>query len=130
MFLVLPELERRRTPRLAQRPQRKRALVVDDGRPRAVTPLHKTLRTLLSWRPNGAPAVVGARFGVSADSSANAFHARLPVWRDLFPKAKREAEKRPRTQPPWTPDEVERLLMESFATPVSRPRLHDRQKRL
>ena len=47
MFLVLPELERRRTQRLAQRPQRKRALVVDDGRPRAVTPLHKTLRTLL-----------------------------------------------------------------------------------
>jgi hypothetical protein len=46
LFQVLPELERRRA-RLAQRPERNRAPIADDGRPRAVTPLHKTLMTLL-----------------------------------------------------------------------------------
>ena len=130
LFQVLPELERRRTERLAQRPERKRALVADDGRPREVTPLQKTLMTLLYLRHNVAHAVVGALFGVSADSSENAFHELLPVLRDLFPKEKWEAEKRHRTQPQWTPDEVERLLIDSFETPVSRPSLHDRQKRL
>ena len=74
--------------------------------------------------------MVGALFGVSADSSENAFHELLPVLRELFPKERWEAEKRPRTQPQWTLDEVERLLMDSFATPVARPRLHERQKRL
>ena len=130
LFLVLPELERRRAERLAQRPERKRALVTDDGRPREVTPLHKTLMTLLYLRHNVSHAVVGALFGVSADSSENAFHELLPVLRDLFPKEKWEAEKRHRTQPQWTPDEVERLLIDSFETPVSRPSLPDRQKRL
>ena len=130
LFLVRPELERRRTERLAQRAERKRARVVDDGRPRAVTPLHKTLMTLLYLRHNVAHAVVGALFGVSADSSEKAFHELLPVLRDLFPKERWEAEKRPRTQPQWTPDEVERRLIDSFETPVARPSLHDRQKRL
>ena len=130
LFLVLPELERRRAERLAQRPERKRALVTDDGRPREVTPLHKTLMTLLYLRHNVSHAVVGALFGVSADSSENAFHELLPVLRDLFPKEKWEAEKRHRTQPQWTPDEVERLLIDSFETPVSRPSLPDRQQRL
>ena len=51
LFKVLPELERRRAERLAQRPERKRALVADDGRPREVTPLHKTLMT----PPRAAP---------------------------------------------------------------------------
>ena len=130
LFKVLPELERRRTERLAQRPERKRVLVADDGCPRAVTPLHQTLMTLLYLRHNVAHAVVGALFGYSADSSENAFHELLPVLRALFPKEQWEAEKRHRTQPQWTPDEVERLLIDSFETPVARPSLHDRQKRL
>jgi DDE superfamily endonuclease/Helix-turn-helix of DDE superfamily endonuclease len=130
LFKVLPELERRRSERLAQRPDRKRALVADDGRPREVTPLHKTLMTLLYLRHNVSHTVVGALFGHSADSAENAFHELLPVLRDLFPKEKWEAEKRPRTKPQWTPDEVERLLLDSFETPVARPSLHERQKRL
>ena len=130
LFQVLPELERRRTARLAQRPERKRAPIRDDGRPRAVTPLQKTLMTLLYLRHNVSHTVVGALFGHSADSSENAFHELLPVLRDLFPKEKWEAEKRHRTQPQWTPDEVERLLIDSFETPVARPSLHERQKRL
>jgi hypothetical protein len=130
LFTLLPELERRRTERLAARPERKRALVTGDGRPRAVTPLHKTLMTLLYLRHNVSHTVVGALFGHSADRSENAFHELLPVLRALFPKEKWEAEKRHRTQSQWTPDEVERLLLDSFETPVSRPSLHERQKRL
>jgi hypothetical protein len=130
LFKVLPELERRRAERLAQRPERKRAPIAQDGRPRAVTPLHKTLMTLLYLRHNVSHTVVGALFGHSADSSENAFHELLPVLREMFPKEKWEAEKRHRTQPKWTPDEVERLLIDSFETPVARPSLHERQKRL
>jgi DDE superfamily endonuclease/Helix-turn-helix of DDE superfamily endonuclease len=130
LFKVLPELERRRTARLARRPERKRAPLADDGRPREVTPLHKTLMTLLYLRHNVSHTVIGALFGHSADSSENAFHELLPVLRDLFPKEKWEAEKRHRSQPQWTPDEVERLLLDSFETPVARPSLHERQKRL
>ncbi len=130
LFIVLPELERQRTARLAARPERKRALVVGDGRPRDVTPLHKALMTLLYLRHNVSHTVVGALFGHSADSSENALHELLPVLRDLFPKERWEAEKRHRTQPQWTLDEVERLLIDRFETPVARPSLHERQKRL
>lgn len=130
LFKVLPELERRRTERLAQRPERKRVMVAGDGRPRDVTPLHKTLMTLLYLRHNVSHTVVGALFGHSADSSENAFHELLPVLRQLFPKEKWEAEKRHRTQPQWTPDDVERLLIDSFETPVARPSMNERQKRL
>ena len=45
-FLVLAELERRRTARLEGRSDRKRKLVANDGRPRTVTPVPKGLRTL------------------------------------------------------------------------------------
>ncbi len=127
---VLAELERQRSTRLAARPERKRALVVGDGRPREVTPLHKALMTLLYLRHNVSHTVVGALFGHSADSSENAFHELLPVLRDLFPKEKWEAEKRHRTRPQWTPDKVERLLIDSFETPMARPSLHAWQKRL
>ncbi len=130
LFKVLPELERRRTARLAQRLKRKRAPLVGDGRPREVTPLHKTLMTLLYLRHNVSHTVVGALFGHSADSSENAFHELLPVLREMFPKEKWEAEKRHRTQPQWTPDAVERIILDSFETPVARPSLHERQKRL
>jgi DDE superfamily endonuclease/Helix-turn-helix of DDE superfamily endonuclease len=104
--------------------------VAGDGCPHEVTPLHKTLTTLLYLRHNVSHTVVGALFGHSADTAENAFHELLPVLRDLFPKEKWEAEKHHRTQPPWTPDEVERLLIDSFETPVARPSVNERQKRL
>jgi hypothetical protein len=37
----------------------------------------------------------------------------------MFPKEKWEAEKRHRTQPQWALDEVERIILDSFETPVS-----------
>jgi hypothetical protein len=131
LFRVLPELERRRTEQLANRPERKRPFIQKDGRPREVTSLHKVLMTLVYLRHNISHAVVGAMFGFSADSSENAFSEVLPVLRDLFPKEKWEAEKRHRgAEWKWNPDEMDRLIIDSFETPVRRPSRPDRQQRL
>lgn len=130
LFRVLPELERRRAARLAQRPERKRPYLDNDGRPRAVTPLHKTLMTIIYLRHNVSHTVVGALFGFSADVSEDAFAEVLPLLRDLFPKEKWEAEKRHRgAESKWKPEEVDCLIIDSFETPMSRPSLNDRQKR-
>jgi hypothetical protein len=130
LFRVLPELEKRRQQRLVQREDRKRPVIPHDGKPRTVLPLHKGLMTLLYVRHNVSHEVVGALFGVSADSSENAFHEVRPILRDLFPKEKWEAERRHRDEPGWTPDEVEKVLIDSFETPISRPSLPPRQKRV
>lgn len=129
-FRVLPELEQRRAARLAQRPERKRPYLEQDGRPRDVTPLHKTLMTMLYLRHNVSHEVVGAMFGFSADASEDAFAEVLSVLRDLFPKEKWEAEKRHRgAESKWNPEEIDRIIVDSFETPVTRPSLNDKQKR-
>lgn len=130
LFRVLPELEQRRAARLAQRPERKRPYLEQDGRPRDVTPLHKTLMTMLYLRHNVSHEVVGAMFGFSADASEDAFDEVLRVLRDLFPKEKWEAEKRHRgAESKWNPEEIDRIIVDSFETPVTRPSLNDKQKR-
>ena len=130
LFRVLPELERRRAERLGQRPDRKRPYLDTDGRPREVTPLHKTLMTMIYLRHNVSHTVVGAMFDFSADVSEDAFAEVLPLLRDLFPKEKWEAEKRHRgTASKWNPEQVDCLIIDSFETPMSRPSLNDRQQR-
>lgn len=130
LFRVLPELERCRAARLAQRPDRKRPYLDNDGRPREVTPLHKVLMTLIYLRHNVSHGVVGAMFDFSADVSEDAFAEVLPILRDLFPKEKWEAEKRHRgAESKWNPEQIDCLIIDSFETPMSRPSLNDRQKR-
>lgn len=130
LLRVLPELERRRATRLAQRPERKRPYLDNDGRPREVTPLHKTLMTMIYLRHNVSHTVVGALFDFSADVSEDAFAEVVPLLRDLFPKEKWAAEKRHRgADSKWTPEQVDGLIIDSFETPMSRPSLNDRQKR-
>jgi hypothetical protein len=130
LFRVLPELEQRRAARLAQRPERKRPYLEQDGRPRDVTPLYKTLMTMLYLRHNVSHEVVGAMFGFSADASEDAFDEVLRVLRDLFPKEKWEAEKRHRgAASKWNPADIDRIIVDSFETPVTRPSLNDKQKR-
>lgn len=130
LFRVLPELERRRAERLAKRPDRKPPYLDRDGRPREVTPLHKVLMMLIYLRPNVSHTVVGALLDFSADVSEDAFAEVLPILRDLFPKQKWEAEKRHRgAESKWNPEQIDRLIIDSFETPVSRPSLNDRQKR-
>ncbi|MGI8567393.1 MAG: transposase [Pyrinomonadaceae bacterium] len=130
MFLVLPELERCRTERLQQRAKRKRAFIAHDGRPREVQPYQKLLMCLLYLRHNTSHEVIGRMFSFSADTAENAFAEVLPLLRDLFPNQKWEAERRHRRgEEKWTPAKVERVIIDSFETPIRRPSNNDRQKR-
>ncbi len=131
LFQVLPELERRREARLKSRENRKRRYVANDGSPREVTPLEKVLMTLLYLRHNVRHEVVGAMFGYSADTSENTFHEVVPCLRELFPSTTWEAEKKwQRSAPEWTPDDVDFVIVDSFETPVRRPSINQRQKRI
>lgn len=131
LFRVLPELERRRTQRLQHRPDRKRRYVPNDGYPREVTPSEKVLMTLVYLRHNVRHEVVGAMLGYSADTSENAFHEVVPVLRDLFPATKWDAEKKwRRDTATWTPDEIDLVIVDCFETPVRRPSVNERQKRI
>lgn len=56
---ALPDLERRRAERLANRSNRKRPPIPNDGRPRVVKPYQKVLMTLIYLRYNMRHEVVG-----------------------------------------------------------------------
>ena len=126
---ALPELVRRRQVERTQRPERRRA--VGGGRRRRLKPYHEVWLTLVYLRHNVAHAVVGEVFGVSTDTSENTFHEVVFVLRDLCPAQRWNAEKRwKKNEPSWTPDKVERVLIDSFESPVRRPSLPARQKRV
>jgi hypothetical protein len=126
---VLPELGRRRQVERTRRPERRRA--VGGGRRRRLKPYQEVLVTLVYLRHNVAHAVVGELFGVSADTSENTFHEVVFVLRDVCPAQRWDAEKRwKKNEPSWTPDEAERVLIDSFESPVRRPSLPARQKRI
>jgi hypothetical protein len=126
---ALPELVRRRQAERSQRPDRRRA--VGAGRRRHLKPYQEVLLTLVYLRHNVAHAVVGELFGVSTDTSENTFHEVVFLLRDVCPAQRWNAEKRwKKNEPSWTPDEVERVLIDSFESPVRRPSLPERQKRV
>jgi hypothetical protein len=126
---VLPELVRRRQAERVRRPDRQRA--VGGGRRRRLKPYQEVLLPLVYLRHNVAHAVVGELFGVSADTAENTFHEVVFVLRDVCPAQRWNAEKRwKKNEPSWTPDEVERVLIDSFESPVRRPSLPERQKRV
>jgi hypothetical protein len=126
---VLPELLHRRQAAHARRPDRQRA--VGGGRRRGLKPYQEVLLTLIYLRHNVAHAVVGELFGVSADTSENTFHEVVFVLREVCPAQRWDAEKRwKKGEPSWTPDKVERVLIDSFESPVRRPSLPPRQKRV
>jgi hypothetical protein len=126
---VLPRLEFEREQRLRKKPDRKRAFVKADGRPREVLPIHKLLMCLLYLRHNTSATLVGQMFSFSADSVENALSEVVPVLRDLFPASRWEAVQRHRNRK-WSPDEVETLIIDSFETPLPRPSNNERQKRV
>ena len=126
---VLPELIRRRRAAQANQPDRQRA--PGGGRERRLKPYQEVLMTLLYLRHNVSHAVVGEMFGVSADTSENTFHEVVFVLRDVCPAQRWEAEKRWRKgEPTWTPEAVDRALIDSFESPVRRPSVNERQKRV
>lgn len=69
-------------------------------------------------------------FGFSADSvEKNALPEVLTVLKELFPAARWEAVERHRGEK-WNPDEVDKIIVDSFETPIPRPSVQERQKRV
>lgn len=129
LAVALPELLRRREQQQQNKPHRKRAL--GGGRKRLLAPYQEVLLTLIYLRHNVAFAVVGTLFGVSADVAENTFHEVVGVLRDVCPANRFEAQKRwKRNQPSWQPDPTDRVLIDSFETPVLRPSEPGKQRRL
>ncbi len=127
---VLPALEKQREERLRNLPERKRRFITRDGRPPEMKPIHKLLMTLLYLRHNTSATVVGQMFGFSADSvEKNALPEVLSVLKELFPASRWEAVLRHRNEK-FKPDEVDKIIVDSFETPIPRPSLNDRQKRV
>ena len=128
LFVVVPELDRRRHHAKASRPDRKRA--VGGGGKRGLEPVQEVLMVLIYLRHNVAHEVVGQMFGVSADTSENRFHEIVPLVRELCPASRFDAEKRwTKGEPSWTPDEVDRILIDTFETSVPRPSKEPQQTR-
>ncbi|MGH9899671.1 MAG: transposase family protein [Pyrinomonadaceae bacterium] len=85
---------------------------------------------MLSLRHNTSHEIVGRMFGFSADTSENAFAEVLPILQEMFPNQKWEAERRyGRAAEKWAPSRVERVIIDSFETPIRRPSNKERQKR-
>ena len=127
---VLPALEQQREERLRNLPKRKRRFIIRDGRPLEMKPIHKLLMTLLYLRHNTSATVVGQMFGFSADSvEKNALPEVLALLKELFPAARWEAVRRHRNEK-WKPEEVDKIIVDSFETPIPRPSLNDRQRRV
>ena len=127
---VLPALEKQRELRLRSAPERKRRFITQDGRPPEMKPIHKLLMTLLYLRHNTSATLVGQMFGFSADSvEKNALPAVLALLKELFPASRWEAVERHRGEK-WNPAEVDKIIARSFETPIPRPSLNERQKRV
>ena len=91
--------------------------------------------TLIYLRHNVAFCVVGHLFDVSADVAENTFHEILGVLKEVCPSDRWEAEKRrtgypPGAEPAWKPDEIDQVIVDSFETPVPRPSVEPKQRRL
>ena len=125
---VLPVLIERRRQAQERQPDRQRA--VGGGRIRRLAPYQEVLLTLLYLRHNVSHEVVGAWFGVSADTSENTFHEVILVLQEVCPSSRWDAEKHwQKGQPSWQPSEKDRLLIDSFETPIRRPSDDTRQRR-
>jgi len=125
---VLPTLLERRQAQQASKKNRRRA--VGGGRRRKLLPYQEVLITLVYLRHNVSHAVAGQMFGVSADISENSFHEVILLLRDMCPAHRWDAEKKwTKKEPSWHPDTLDLILVDSFETPVCRPRLPDVQRK-
>ena len=129
LLTALPEIARRRQQEQADKPKRRRK--VGGGRKRLLKPYQDVLLTLVYLRHNVAFCVVGQMFGVSADVAENTFHEIVAVLKDVCPANRYEAEKRwTKKEPSWKPDEIDRVIVDSFETPVPRPSIEPKQRHL
>ena len=126
---VLPVMIERRQQAQASRSDRKRR--VGGGRKRRLRPYQEVLMSLLYLRHNVSHALVGQLFGVSADTSENTFHEVVPILQVVCPTQRFDGEKKwKKSDPSWHPDEVDRVLIDSFETPICRPSVDHRQRQV
>lgn len=92
-------------------------------------PEQEILLTLIYLRHNVAHPVVGALFGVSADTSEKVFYEVIAVLQEVCPAERWNAEKHwKKGEPSWTPTDPDRVLIDSFETPVPRPSQDEAQR--
>ena len=111
----------------------KRALISTSGggRKPKLSPAQEVLLVLIYLRNNVAHEVVGQMFGLSADTSENLFHEILPLFRELLPANRFEAKKKFRREGPSPKaEQIDRILVDSFETAITRPSVNERQKRV
>lgn len=129
LLASLPVLIENRRKEQELRPNRQRA--IGGGRKRSLKPFQEILITLVYLRHNVSHEVVGELFGVSADVSENTFHEVIPILREVCPSKKWDAEKKwNKKEPSWEPENIDKTIVDTFETPVRRPSLNERQKRL
>jgi hypothetical protein len=98
---------------------------------RRLSPAAEVVMVLIYLQHNVSHEVVGQLFSVSADTSENLFHEIVPLWRQLCPASRFDAEKRwKKGERSWTPDAVNRILVDTFETGVPRPSQEPQQKLL
>jgi len=123
---ALPEIDRRRREEQAGKPRRRK---VGGGRKRLLQPYQEVLLTLIYLRHNVAFCVVGMMFNVSADVAENTFHEIVGVLKDVCPANRWEAEKRwTKKEPSWKPEEIDKIIVDSFETPIPRPSIEPKQR--
>jgi hypothetical protein len=126
---VAPALLKRRQEARQKQPNRRRG--TGGGRKRRLSTEQEILLALVYLRHNIAHAVVGLLFGVSADTSENTFAEVVITLRDVCPSSKFEAEKTWRKgSPSWHPDAIDKVIVDSFETPVPRPSDYEAQGRV
>ena len=124
-----PKILARRQRDQQARPNRQRR--PGGGRRRRLSTEQEVLLSLVYLRHNVSHAVVGQLFGVSADTSENTFAEVVAVLREVCPANRFDAHKRwKKSEPSWTPGQVDRVLVDSFETPVPRPSRDEAQRRL
>lgn len=123
---ALPEIDRRRRQEQADKPRRRK---VGGGRKRLLKPYQEVLLTLIYLRHNVAFCVVGMMFNVSADVAENTFHEIVGVLKEVCPANRWEAEKRwTKKEPSWKPEEIDKIIVDSFETPIPRPSIEPKQR--
>jgi hypothetical protein len=125
--VALPEIHQRRQLQQLKKPKRLRK--VGGGRKRLLAPYQEVLLTLMYLRHNVAFCVVGGFFDVSADCAENTFHEIVGVLKEVCPANRWEAEKRwTKKEPSWKPEEIDRVIVDSFETPIPRPSIEPKQR--
>jgi hypothetical protein len=129
LTVAVPELLSRRSQAQAQQSGRKRQ--IGGGRKRLLTPEQEVLLTLVYLRHNVCHTVVGQLFGVSADVSETTFAEVVAVLRDVCPSDRYNAQKRwQKGEPSWKPETIDKIIVDSFETPIPRPSQDEAQRRL